>query len=155
MTISSQDLGELAELVMSAIEPKAKRPGDQKKQYTILASEEVSALVTRITNKYSRAVVATHPTDDEMMDAGLSDCALFTAALRALDERLDPKEPSNVVEFVDRFKKRRGPHANRDDHGDNNSEDIEPQTQPVTLPRKRAVSALGNDPARRKGFGAS
>jgi hypothetical protein len=140
---------------MSATEPKTKLPGDQKKQYTIPATEEVCTFVKKITNRYSRAVVATHETDDEVMDAGLSDCALFTAALGALDERLDSREPKKVVEFIDRFKKKRGPQSNRESHDDGNSQDLAAEAQPVTLPRKRAVSALGNNTSRRKGFGSS
>jgi len=129
--------------------PKTKRNGDQKKQFTVLATEEVCTFVTRITNKYSRAVVATNPTDDDgPMDAGLSDCALFTAALGALDERLHPEEPGQIVAFVDQFKKKRGPQTNRYD----NNEDL--VRKPDTPPRKRAVSAAANDTSKRKGFGS-
>src|SRR6266403_4360355 len=136
-------------------EPKTTRNGDQKKQYTVPATDEVCAFVTRITNKYSRAVVTMHPTDDDgPMDAGLSDCALFTAALGALDERLRPEEPAKTVEFVDQFKKKRGPHSTRDLQVNGVGEDVEHKTQTDTPPRKRAVSAAATDTSKRKGVGS-
>ena len=93
---------------------KTRRLRNQKRQFTVLATSEVLALVTKITNKYSRAVVAMHPTDEEgPMDAGLSDCALFTSALHSLDERLDANDPSLIVTYIDRFKKKRGPQLDR------------------------------------------
>jgi hypothetical protein len=111
---------------------KTKRSGDEKKQFSVVASSEVKTLVARITNKYSRAVVAMHPTDDDgPMDAGLGDCPLFTAALQALDDHLDPKKPAQIVEFIDQFKKKRGPHVERE-------EEVADKPTPI---RKHAMSA--------------
>jgi hypothetical protein len=49
------------------------------------------------------------------MDAGLTDCALFTSALYSLNERLDPRQPAQIVEFIDQFKKKRGPQIDRNE----------------------------------------
>jgi hypothetical protein len=119
---------------------KTRRNGDEKKQFTVLASPEVKDLVTRITNKYSRAVVAMHPTDnDGPMDAGLGDCPLFTSALQALDDRLDPKNPAQIVEFIDQFKKKRGPHVDREEEAIN---------KPTPLRRHAASAAAESSPKR-------
>ncbi len=128
---------------------KTKPTADQKKQYTIPATSEVKALVTRISNKYARAVVAMNPTDDNgPMDAGVSDCALFTSALSALDERLDPNKPANIVEFVNQFKKKRGPHSNLD------TASLQPQPEIRTPQRKRAVSATPPYATKKKAAGS-
>ena len=106
---------------------------DHKKQYTIPCTSDVLTLVTSITNKYARAVVKLHPTDDEgPMDAGISDSALLHSALQALDERLDAEKPEEIVEFIDPFKKKRGPQGDREGELETNS----------PLP-KRAVKAAG------------
>ena len=118
---------------------KARKP----KQYTVPNTEEVYELVTRIVNKYSRAVVVLHPKDDSgPMDAGLPDAPLFTASLHALDDRLDPDKPEELVAFVDQHKKKRGPDT---DTGCEDELAREPNhnDQASTPPRKRVISAVG------------
>lgn len=115
----------------------AKRPGisEQKKQYTVPCTDDVHALVTSITNKYVRAIVELHPTDDDgPMDAGIPDAALFTSALQALDERLDRDNPHEIVKFIEPFKKKRGPHSERDEDGE----------APDLLPKRAVKAASGN-----------
>jgi hypothetical protein len=122
----------------------AKTPGisEQKKQYTVPCTDDVHALVTSITNKYVRAIVQLHPTDDHgPMDAGIPDAALFTSALQALDERLNRDKPEEIVEFIELFKKKRGPHSERDEEG-----------EPPDLRPKRAVKAAGGNSSPKSGL---
>jgi hypothetical protein len=122
----------------------AKTPGisEQKKQYTVPCTDDVHALVTSITNKYVRAIVELHPTDDDgPMAAGIADAALFTSALQALDERLDREKPQEIVDFIELFKKKRGPHSERDEEG-----------EPPDLLPKRAVKATSGNSSSKPGL---
>src|SRR5690349_17330273 len=113
-----------------------KTPGisERKKQYTVPCTDDVHTLVTRITNKYVRALVQLHPTDDAgPLDADMPDAALFTSALQALDDRLDLKKPEEIVEFIEPFKKKRGPHS---EPGDVETHDLRP--------KQAAKAATGN-----------
>src|SRR5437016_4822382 len=84
---------------------------DKAATISLAATDEVVNLLGRIRRKYVRAELNLNPDDDQPLSTGPGNGQILRAGLLLLDATLDVNKPNELVEIINRAKRRTGPQT--------------------------------------------